>query len=74
MAGENFGFNFDEQDNIWSLEDLYNTVSNNIKDLMNQYKITEQQIVCFDIIYRHVDSKFLIDLKVNKQKLEKKKI
>lgn len=66
MAGNNFAFKYDDNDNSKNLNELYDNLYKKIEDFFNHadsgQEICEEEIECFDIIFRRADSKFLTDL------------
>ena len=69
MAGKNFAFKFDDEDNSNNLIAFYENIYTNIQTFFNKtesgQELCKEDIEGFDLICRRIDSKFLTDLKID---------
>jgi hypothetical protein len=71
MAGKQFAFIYDDNDNHYfkALDNLHSNVTSLIDKSFENYDITEEDIVYYQLSFTKIDSKFLTDISLDPKSL-----
>ncbi len=69
MAGNNFGFDYKDENYITNLIFLQENVKSRMKDVIEVYELTFKKIVHLQVIFKQIESKFLNDLAYDDENL-----